>query len=246
MATAEQGNLHTASLLKLAEKANAEHRLVEKTQRDSLTHAMRAGQALNEAKQQVGWGHWLDWLGEHFEAAAQTARLYMRLARSANEIVDAGVDTLNQAEAWLRQHAVEVVTRHEEAAQMREAGLSVSEIARHFDVSTTTVYHWLSPTARATKHRAAQRRRKEAAKLRQEERDRALRSVGGDVGKAYQQVRRLAQTLSEASAAESDREARRALETALVRLYAVEDEIVRAVRLSHPELRAKLTAKRGD
>lgn len=246
MTALQTGPLHDPKLRELADTANAEHRLVEEAQRDALTHAMNAGEALNAAKHAIGWGHWLDWLGEHFEATPQTARLYMRISRHREEIVRAGVDTLNKAEQYLRVFAAEAVSRQEEARQMRDEGMSIARIARHFDVSTTSVYHWLSPTARAAKSRSAQRRRAAAAALRREQRDQAVRSVGGDVAKSYVQVRRLAATLRHASEQERSKEARRALETALLRLYAVEDEIVRAVRLSHPELRSTLTAKRGD
>jgi hypothetical protein len=47
-------------------------------------HYVRAGEMLIEAKEQVGHGGWGRWLTKNFNLSQDTARLYMRLARSQN------------------------------------------------------------------------------------------------------------------------------------------------------------------
>jgi hypothetical protein len=57
------------------------------TSQASLSHAIKAGELLNRAKETVkaGKGKWLDWLKEHCPDIPQTtASLYMRLAANQN------------------------------------------------------------------------------------------------------------------------------------------------------------------
>lgn len=46
-----------------------------------LEHYRRAGEMLNEAKDQVAHGSWSSWLTKNFELSQNTANRYMRLAR---------------------------------------------------------------------------------------------------------------------------------------------------------------------
>jgi hypothetical protein len=51
-----------------------------------LEHALRAGEALNAAKDEVGHGGWLIWLAQNFEASEDIAELYMRMAKNSEHI----------------------------------------------------------------------------------------------------------------------------------------------------------------
>jgi hypothetical protein len=63
----------------LVGQINEEHRRCEEALRSGLSHALRAGELLTEAKSRVHHGEWLPWLEANFEASVRTAQGYMRL-----------------------------------------------------------------------------------------------------------------------------------------------------------------------
>lgn len=71
----------TTELMTLAEQINTEHRACDKALRTGLNHAVRAGELLVEAKDQVEHGRWGQWLADNFEGSARTAQAYMKVAR---------------------------------------------------------------------------------------------------------------------------------------------------------------------
>jgi hypothetical protein len=78
----EQSN----SLAVLAGRIKAEHEAVSVALRDSVRHAIAAGELLIEAKEQLKHGQWLPWLNDHCTISERTAQLYMRCARNRTEI----------------------------------------------------------------------------------------------------------------------------------------------------------------
>jgi len=70
------------SLQELAAQINAAHRACQGAMTEGLQHAMRAGEALLEAKARVAHGDWLPWLREHCLVSERTARAYMQVARA--------------------------------------------------------------------------------------------------------------------------------------------------------------------
>lgn len=65
----------------LAIQINDAHSAARQSMRDAVEHAVKAGELLAAAKEQIGHGRWLSWVGEHCEFSARTAQAYMRLAR---------------------------------------------------------------------------------------------------------------------------------------------------------------------
>jgi hypothetical protein len=53
------------SLTDLAARIRAEHEAVSKALKESVRHAIAAGELLVEAKGQLGHGRWLPWLRDH-------------------------------------------------------------------------------------------------------------------------------------------------------------------------------------
>ena len=53
----------------------------------SLVHAIEAGEALLEAKEQMNHGEWLPWLRDNCEMSESTAQVYMRLAKYKDEVL---------------------------------------------------------------------------------------------------------------------------------------------------------------
>jgi hypothetical protein len=74
------------SLPDLAARIRAEHEAVSTALKESVRHAITAGELLVEAKGQLGHGRWLPWLRDHCTISERTAQLYMRVAKNRAEI----------------------------------------------------------------------------------------------------------------------------------------------------------------
>jgi hypothetical protein len=74
------------SLADLAARINAEHEAVGTALRQSVHHAMNAGDMLIEVKDKLKPGAWLPWLCEKCSLTERTAQRYMRLARNRASI----------------------------------------------------------------------------------------------------------------------------------------------------------------
>jgi hypothetical protein len=83
----------------LASEIRQEMGLVKQKVREAVSHAVRVGALLLEAKAQVRHGEWLPWLEENFPGTPQTARTYMRLAVNRAEIE--GTTSIREAVAHL-------------------------------------------------------------------------------------------------------------------------------------------------
>ena len=85
------------TLFDLATIANQEHALARQAFVSTLEHAIRAGEALSEAKAQLPHGEWLPWLDANFDATNRTAQMYMRLAANAKHVSHLIDPTLRKA-----------------------------------------------------------------------------------------------------------------------------------------------------
>jgi hypothetical protein len=82
----------------LAAEVEKEHRAVENHFKQAVVHAIKAGEALNEAKKLVKHGDWYDWLETNFKFTTRTATNYMLLASLPEEIRNSVSDlTLREA-----------------------------------------------------------------------------------------------------------------------------------------------------
>jgi Protein of unknown function (DUF3102) len=93
-------------LVDLAARIKTEHEAVATSLKESVRHAIAAGEMLIEAKAQVKHGQWLPWLREHCTISERTAQLYMRCAKNRKEIEKQNRNgvadlTLNEAAAVL-------------------------------------------------------------------------------------------------------------------------------------------------
>src|SRR4029077_15336972 len=78
------------SLVDLAAKVKAEHTAVDAALKESVAHAIKAGELLIEAKALLKHGQWLPWLAEHCSISDRSAQLYMRIAKN-REMVEAQI-----------------------------------------------------------------------------------------------------------------------------------------------------------
>jgi hypothetical protein len=70
----------------LATRINAAHEEVKNSIRRGAEHAIKAGQLLLQAKEIVGHGVFLEWVGEHCHCTPRTAQLYMKLAKEKDKL----------------------------------------------------------------------------------------------------------------------------------------------------------------
>lgn len=73
-------------LTDLAARIRTEHAATAEALRESVRHAIAAGELLIEAKAQLQHGQWLPWLRDHCAISERTAQLYMRVAKNRAEI----------------------------------------------------------------------------------------------------------------------------------------------------------------
>jgi hypothetical protein len=74
-----------SELVALAAEIRREVEEAERAWHDAVSHAIRAGELLLEAKGQVKHGQWLLWLKANFPGSARSAQGYMRLARHVED-----------------------------------------------------------------------------------------------------------------------------------------------------------------
>jgi hypothetical protein len=94
------------SLADLAARIRSEHEAVATALKESVRHAIVAGELLIEAKGQVPHSQWLPWLSDHCTISERTAQVYMRVAKNRTAIgeqIRNGVAdlSLNEAAAML-------------------------------------------------------------------------------------------------------------------------------------------------
>lgn len=91
----------------LAAGINMEHQECLTAMRQSLAHALAAGDMLVEAKSLVPHGEWLPWLADNCAIPKRTAQLYMRLAKHREFIQTKSADVAHLT----IQSAVELIDR---------------------------------------------------------------------------------------------------------------------------------------
>lgn len=208
---------------------------------DALTHAVRAGEALQQVRSVLPRGDWLRWLEENTPVSTVTARLYVRLARYHATLPD-DVRNIEQARAYLtgappanpHTHAPDPLIEAD-IKELRSAGYTYPKIAETVGMSVSTVRKYVNPDYREQQIRyrvEARRKQRSAAKVfaekeERQRRDAAARKVGGDIAEAYSLVRKLTAAIDRAAATAVDPDHARALKAANHQAFRVEDEIVR-------------------
>ncbi|WP_170967809.1 DUF3102 domain-containing protein [Rhizobium phaseoli] len=91
----------------LAANINVEHHECLAAMRQSLAHALAAGDMLAEAKSLIPHGQWLPWLADNCAIPKRTAQLYMRLAKHREFIETKSADLAH----FTIQAAVELIDR---------------------------------------------------------------------------------------------------------------------------------------
>jgi hypothetical protein len=85
-APAQPPSISTLSDADLIKSINDKMRSMLHSYRSSVGHAIEVGELLKEAKTRVGHGNFEPWLKEHCNLSFRTARRYMKLAESREQI----------------------------------------------------------------------------------------------------------------------------------------------------------------
>lgn len=195
------------SLPELAALANSEHGLVVEHLSSALVHAIRAGEVLLQAREQVPTGQWMKWVRENVpDIAHVTASKYMRFATYRDEL--AGHEGLGVRAAAVLLRELPAVNgtrpggddeaRREEARRLYgKEGLTLQQVADELGVGQSTVSRYVNPertkrkqernTARAQRERDQARRAAETEE-RKRRADLARKSKSG-YADAYRQTR---------------------------------------------------------
>lgn len=134
------------SLDAIADRINDAVFNAESAARSAMQYAMEAGELLNQAKQKVGHGEWLGWLGSNIKLAPRTCQAYMRLAakvrllpaEDAQRVTDLPVREAIHAittnpTAPPPNHRVSIASsaeRHSVTSNLRDAGNVLRKISR--------------------------------------------------------------------------------------------------------------------
>lgn len=226
------------TLSELIEDFHQEHEQALTAAVRTVEHAIRAGEALLEAKAQIEHGEWTHWLEENILGKGRslsTVNAYMRFARNQELLRREQPDSFKGADLLLKGAPDARINPHlrDEARGLKAQGLTHAQIAEHLGVSKPSVWRMVNPESyKASVRRSHQRSMAAKVALRRQERDAAVRANGGNLAEAYSLIRKALQQLDTAAGEAGDREVKRAISSAIHRLHNVEDQIVRAVRLS--------------
>lgn len=224
------------TLDQLAETVRREHQLAEQSAVAMVEHAIRAGDALRAAKEQVGHGGWERWLMAEFpDKHPKTLRLYMRLSNHQDRVREDQPATIAGAQRLLLGEASRPndAEMRDEARALAKQGMSRWAISQKLGVSHHAVGSWLDPRL-AEKRRQRRRQESRAARRALHEKQRAseVRRAGGSIAEAYALLRKALQALERAAEENQDREVKASISLAMARLHSGEDHIVKASKLS--------------
>jgi hypothetical protein len=237
------------TLTELAIELNREHHLVGEALSHAMTHAVRAGEILNQAREQIGQsGQWIKWLSENFDGSRDLAQYYLRIYEYQDLVK--GCPSVFQAMKRLkgmpairlssgvtgknRRHSEET---KEEVRKLFSNGMARREISELTGIPEKTIGTWVDPEvfrrykernrAYQRKLRQEQKQKREEAKQRAAERDASR--VGGSLAESYSLIHKLEKPLALASRNAGDPEIERLLNSAIYHQHKALDAIVEAL-----------------
>jgi len=227
----------------LASAINQEHALVYQATIDALDHAIRCGQFLLEAREQVPDGKWTEWIEANLNIAVSAATRYQRIATYREHLLAAEVrpKSINAAMTYLRDLDVPSLPHNRagkrptfdvvEARRLRDLGMTYRDIGEIVGVSDSAVQHQLDPelSARRKVRRRAEakdRRATEKARTEREANDRILKE-GGNLALGYTLLLECIEALSNALIEADTDEVFGALSIALTNTQRAEGVITR-------------------
>lgn len=241
------------TLEELAATINREHAQVQEAVKDAVRHAVIAGEALLQVREQFPGVGWTGWAAENVDLTDWTIKTYIRLARYKDIVLNTPeISTITQARSLIAglPPAVPRLTGNDglgygpeikaQAKALRSDGLTFEAIAETLGIGITAVRDWTQPgyqeARRSREERRKKRRRQERRALAETEREEAIktavRKAGGAKAEAYAMAERFQDVIAQAHREAANREERQALSRAGEYHRKMRDEIVRALGVS--------------
>lgn len=141
------------TLTEVAAAANEEHRIVQAAGMSMFEHAVRAGELLHNAREQVGRGEWARWRDANFDASGWTAGFYIRVYEHQSEIRErlGATPTLTAARELIADRSFRPIAPpevQEEAARLAAEGVPFRQIAKQLGVSRQSARRYSDPAYR--------------------------------------------------------------------------------------------------
>ncbi len=236
------------TLPELAEEANLEYRRFVDAGQTMLEAAVHAGRALLAIRDRIADGDWLEWVAEHFDGSATTARRCMRFAHHAQTLEQEAVTGVFEADVRLqglsypfsRADRYNSSETRDEARALADTGLSARTIATMLGVTHKSVRRWCDPdydqrererASRYTVRVAAEKRAAKAAE-KQKALERAVKKAGAARAEAYAAAERFQDVIAKAQREAVGRDEREHWSEATSHYHKMRDEIVRAFGVS--------------
>jgi predicted transcriptional regulator len=229
----------------LVEAAKREHAAVEAALTSALDHAISCGRAICRLREMIPPGEWIAFTQEQIPFSKGSYVTYMRLAHYADRFAGRPI-SLTEARAEIvglpgpfpqgrqpkRDPALRAIAR-----EMVESGTPRVEVAKHFEVSPSTITNWLMDpeewrerikARNQTQASKLKEQRAAEAALRRERAVRAAKSASDPLAETYSLVRRACQQADRAHSS-ADLGRRRAIGLAVGALHEAEEHLVRAM-----------------
>lgn len=238
-----------STLARLAVTVNREHVLVAEAVASAVEHAILAGEALLQAREQLAPNTWTSWVRENLSCSPELARMYVRVAFNSELVRSEGATSVKQALRLVSEQGAVVphpssarrLERQREARRLLAAGFTQAEVGEMFGgVSQNAIHLLVNDKAfsrskqRTARIMARQRAARQALKEQEQQRiiKRAVRKAGAATQEAYAMAERFQDVLAQASDEITDSEAQAALARAGEHYRRMRDEIVRALGVS--------------
>jgi transposase len=239
----------TDRLSDLADRINQSHQEVAGAISAGLRYAIAAGEALNEAFELVEPGQWEKWCADNVMLAHATRNRYRLIAQNKHllppELLEPRLGFNNQwnggikqALAYLKQIEAPPVRNRgrpslvdrDEVRRLHRNGMGKADLAEMFGVSLSTINQSLMNEAdrKAMVRRYSRNQRLKSAALKREQNRKSLEATKDDLGEAASHLRRALQRLQLAIDNCSNPNQRKPMNSAMMRLHAAEDFLVKA------------------
>ncbi len=224
----------------LADTINSEHHQAADAVTTALVHAIRAGEALIQARERVPGGTWQAWVDAELDLSPWATHTYIRLATYSTHLQGHPSLSIGEALNHLRGlppsagFKVFPDEMRDRIKRMHSDGAGPTEIAELFGISRGAVRKIVDReySARESRRSMAHKRRSRAARraLREKEaresRQAAVKRAGGSIADAYSNVRKLAAAIERAADEADGRSLADTLRRLNRQVFEVEDAIV--------------------
>ena len=214
--------------------------VITSAHRSIIPHAIRIGEALIAARDQMDRGSFGSWLRSNFSFSRSSATRYMRMARGLDELQGAGLidGKVRDVIEFLSTSGTGLIPKgapddvKKKALQLHQLGATRKAIASITGVTDGTVSRWVDPQAASKRKKQARLATKARQALARQEREALVRRSAGNAADAYALIRKASLAVDQAIAETSVADERDELQKARTFLHRAEDRLVGALQIA--------------